>query len=222
MRRRSTTRACQRCRCHKTRCELPDLTVKGGAQPLPVGTACHRCSVLGQTCVLDQLAGTSSNTASGSRSVRPTDPHTHDIAAGTRPHNAVGTKEAEDQDLALLDKWKLSRHYSSQVRIPVPFPAQEDEGVRMTIASSSPAYDLPAELTFALLSNAFGPGFGDGFQTGGDLREVMAKIATALADVMGSSDFASRRVPRDRESILLTWKLSDMRACSCSIHTSHQ
>ncbi|OWZ43840.1 hypothetical protein C356_03405 [Cryptococcus neoformans c45] len=46
-------RSCSICKLRKSRCELPDLNVPSGPDPLPDDKACHRCKVLSLPCVVD-------------------------------------------------------------------------------------------------------------------------------------------------------------------------
>ncbi|ODN78552.1 hypothetical protein L202_04168 [Cryptococcus amylolentus CBS 6039] len=46
-------RSCATCRLRKSRCELPDLDVPAGPEPLPIDKACHRCKVLSIPCIVD-------------------------------------------------------------------------------------------------------------------------------------------------------------------------
>ncbi|WWC92926.1 uncharacterized protein L201_007889 [Kwoniella dendrophila CBS 6074] len=46
-------RSCDVCKVRKTRCELPDLDVPSGPNPLPTDKACHRCRVLALPCIVD-------------------------------------------------------------------------------------------------------------------------------------------------------------------------
>lgn len=45
-------RSCLNCREKKARCELPDVYVDSSKVPLPTEKKCHRCDVLGVTCVV--------------------------------------------------------------------------------------------------------------------------------------------------------------------------
>ncbi|WVR08188.1 hypothetical protein IAU60_005234 [Kwoniella sp. DSM 27419] len=49
-------RSCDVCKVRKTRCELPDLEVPAGPDPLPTDKACHRCRVLALPCIVDDSA----------------------------------------------------------------------------------------------------------------------------------------------------------------------
>ncbi|WVW86796.1 hypothetical protein I302_108851 [Kwoniella bestiolae CBS 10118] len=46
-------RSCDVCKVRKTRCELPDLDVPSGPNPLPADKSCHRCRVLALPCIVD-------------------------------------------------------------------------------------------------------------------------------------------------------------------------
>ncbi|WVQ79313.1 hypothetical protein IAT38_001410 [Cryptococcus sp. DSM 104549] len=46
-------RSCGICKLRKSRCELPDLDVPSGPDPLPVEKSCHRCKVLSLPCIVD-------------------------------------------------------------------------------------------------------------------------------------------------------------------------
>ncbi|WWD20195.1 hypothetical protein CI109_104671 [Kwoniella shandongensis] len=49
-------RSCDVCKVRKTRCELPDLDVPSGPDPLPLDKSCHRCKVLALPCIVDDSA----------------------------------------------------------------------------------------------------------------------------------------------------------------------
>ncbi|KAN0066333.1 hypothetical protein ACQY0O_000427 [Thecaphora frezii] len=52
-RRTHARRSCQMCQQRKARCELPDLTVPSGPDPLDDHLACHRCKTLQISCIVD-------------------------------------------------------------------------------------------------------------------------------------------------------------------------
>lgn len=92
-RRTHARRSCDLCKVRKTRCELPDLGVPSGPDPLPFEQTCHRCRVLALPCIVDD-----SSRKVAKRSKEPTDsssqPHlgplpTPSVRAPKRPADTL-------------------------------------------------------------------------------------------------------------------------------------
>ncbi|WVQ75062.1 hypothetical protein IAR50_004671 [Cryptococcus sp. DSM 104548] len=71
-------RSCATCKLRKSRCELPDLDVPAGPDPLPADKSCHRCKVLSIPCIVDD----------GNRKRKRKDAPTSTPEASVSPHSS--------------------------------------------------------------------------------------------------------------------------------------
>nr|ODN95589.1 hypothetical protein L204_04130 [Cryptococcus depauperatus CBS 7855] len=83
-------RSCGICKLRKSRCELPDLDVPSGPDPLPKDKACHRCKVLALPCVVDDSNRKQRKRKDGSESAQ----------VGSRQFKRRDSKDATVQTLS--------------------------------------------------------------------------------------------------------------------------
>ncbi|KAK6908807.1 hypothetical protein I203_102811 [Kwoniella mangroviensis CBS 8507] len=172
-------RSCDVCKVRKTRCELPDLDVPSGPNPLPTDKSCHRCRVLALPCIVDDSGkkqrkrGRDETT---NTDVKPTDGQ--QLKEGITPPKRRGTKGANKRagtsSTPLSRRQSIVNHALDVLTGISPLaihqqPASLDEASR--IQPDLPTYDhgdcidqsksmklhgRPAELACAMLKVAYG------------------------------------------------------------------
>ena len=145
-------RSCDLCKLRKTRCELPDLDVAAGPDPLPIGKSCHRCQVLSLPCVVDDakkqkkegrnsLGGAGARAGSGS--MRPTSPKRRKTtrAAGLEREgngNGNGNGNGDEYGHEGVGEKTLASIVNDSLEMTLMFDDELDPSLRRPSAASTP------------------------------------------------------------------------------------